>query len=161
MSQSPPFAVLPPPLPRSVLVTVLAWFVIGLSGLGIPISVISGLMFVAGSYGTANAEPLGALLVLAGPPVTFVAGIGLLLRWRWAWFYVLVASAALLVVNGRAVIKGPTPSFDYVSASGVKTTVLSSDVTYSRPLIVISLLPFVILLSRRVRSEFGLSHRNG
>ena len=78
MSQSPPSAVLPPPLPRSVLVTVLAWFVIVLSALGIPISVISGAMFLVGSYGTTNAEPLGAILVLAGPPVTFAAGIGLL-----------------------------------------------------------------------------------
>lgn len=145
----------PPPLPRSRFVTILAWFIIVVSGLLIPISVISQMMIMVGSYGTKTSDPLGWLIVVACPPVTFVAGIGLLKRWRWAWFYMVVLFAAIAASNLHHAIQGAKPSFEYVGADGVRTTVMTSPPSYFVPLIVISALLLIKLLSGSVRAEFA------
>jgi hypothetical protein len=62
-----------------------------------PISVVSFLMIVAGSHGTASATLLGFLNVVVVPPVTLIAGIGLLRRKAWARYYLSALCAVGLV----------------------------------------------------------------
>jgi len=139
---------------RSRLVTVLAWLLMAASVLLLPISFISALMFLAGSYGTANASLGGALLVLFGPAATLLAGFGLWRRWRWAWAYVLLLMLAILAVQVAGWWRGPTPRHSYVSDSGVPTTVLASEAQYSTPLVLACAMVLVLLALPSVRAEF-------
>jgi len=143
---------------RSLPVTLAAWLVI-ITGAALSIiSVISFLMLLARSYGTNTGGVLDWLVVLAGPPVTFVAGIGLLLRRRWAWFCTVGILSAVLAWQGYQ-IANPPPSEDitYISSSGVKTTVLGSGPVHSVPLIGVCAGMLAVLLSPRARREFSRS----
>jgi hypothetical protein len=131
--------------------------VIAISGFLIPISLVSCLMIAVRSYGTSTVDPLGWLTVVACPPVSLVAGIGLLRRRQWARFYMLALLFAALAFNGYKVLRGPIPERSYISPSGVRTTVLASSPTYSVPAVTISICLLAMLLSRRVRSEFSPS----
>ena len=155
-STESPAAISPPPA-RSRFVTVLAWIVIVISAVVTPISVISFIMILVGSYGTQTSDPLGFLTVVVAPPCTVVAGIGLLRRWRWSLFYMVALLPMVLAYNGYQILRGPTPEHSYMSASGVKTTVLASKANYSIPVIAICIGLLIKLLSRSVRSEFGTS----
>ncbi len=146
----------PPPLPRSTLLTAFAWLVIGLSALGIPISVISGLMLIAGSYGTQNAEPLGAFTVLAGPTLTLVAGIGLLRRQRWGWWILVLVLGAIVVSNVWTMLAVKAGPSHFVSPEGVPTTVLQSGTVGLATIVVVSASSLGFLLTRRVRTECGV-----
>ncbi len=139
---------------RTVFVTVLGWVVIVGSPVLVPISFITCLMFVAGSYGTAHADPLDALMVIGGPPATVVAGIGLLRRWWWSRVYLLVLILAVLAYNVHLIVRGPTQTTSFVSADGVKTTILGSEAGYSLPVMGICILVMAKLLTRRTRAEF-------
>ncbi len=145
------------PPPRSLLVTILGWLVIVGSALLSTISFISLLMIFVGSYGTSTSDPLGFLTVIVAPPVTFVAGIGLLRRWWWARIYMLALLLVVLGYNGYQFIRGPIPQHSYVSPGGVPTTVLASEAFYSIPVIVVCVGLLVILLTRGVRAEFAAS----
>lgn len=141
---------------RSPRVTVLSWVVIGLSALAIPVSLISLLMVMAGSYGTANADFFGGLQVIGGPPMTLIAGIGLLRRKRWAYLYLVVVLAGITIAQGVGWARGPREDTVTVSAEGVRTTVLASKAVYSLPIIVPCVAALVVLLARSTRREFGL-----
>lgn len=145
----------PPSPPRSGLLTAFAWTVIAVSALGIPISVLSGLMLIAGSDGTQNAEPLGALAVVCGPTLTLVAGIGMLLRRRWAWWIMVIVLGAILISNVWTMIAVETGPSHYVSPGGVPTTVLKSGGLYLSPIVITSGLSLALLLTRRIRTECG------
>jgi hypothetical protein len=141
---------------RSVLVTAVGWLAIVAGALGSVISVISFLMLLARSYGTNTGGLLDWLIVLAGPPVTFVAGIGLLRRKRWAWFCIVGILFSVLAWQGYQVVNPPpTESTTYVSPAGVKTTVMGSGPLYSVPIIVGGLAMLAVLLSPRARAEFA------
>ena len=157
MSASPERAPGPIPPPRSAVVTLLAWLVIGASGLLLPISYISLLMVLAGSYGTSNIEPIGALVVLAGPTATLVAGIGLLRRRRWAWRCMVAVLTVIVLSNFLPFLAPSAPPVVHVAADGLKTTVVSAGATGSLPLIAVAFGLLITLLSRRVRSEFPAS----
>ncbi|ATC65581.1 hypothetical protein CMV30_17395 [Nibricoccus aquaticus] len=155
----------PPPLPaksaqpaRSRLITALAWSLIVVSALLLPISLITLLMFIAGSYGTAHASLLDALVVIARPPATLLAGIGLLCRWRWAHTYVLTLTVSFALWSAAAIARGPSPERTYTSPSGVPTTVLASSVNYSFHLTCIAISAGVLLTltNRSIRREFRL-----
>ena len=124
------------------------------SALLLPISFISALMFLAGSYGTANASLGGALLVVFGPAATLLAGFGLWRRWRWAWAYVLLLMLAILALQAAGWWRGPTPQYTTVSASGVPTTVLASEAQYTPALMLACAAVLVLLMLPRVRAEF-------
>jgi hypothetical protein len=148
-----PISSVPPPLPRSALLTAFAWVVIGLSALVLPISFISVLMVVAGHPGTQNVEPLGAFTVLVGPTMTLVAGIGLLRRQRWAWWILVLSLVAIIVSNVRTMIRVESGPSHYVSPSGVPTTVYKTSIPSLGPIIGASVLALGFLLTRRVRAE--------
>ena len=114
-------------------------------------------MVVAGSYGTANASLLGSLLVMGTPPLTLVAGIGLLRRSRWAYGYVFVLLGFVGVWNVAQMLRGPTPQHTYMSPSGVPTTVLASHVNYPTHVIVVAVSLGLLskLLTEPVRTKFG------
>lgn len=141
-----------------MLVTLAAWpFIIGGAALSV-ISAISFLMLLARSYGTNTGGPLDWLIVLAGPPVTFVAGIGLLRRRRRAWFCVIGILLALLAWQGWHMANPPSAeTTTYVSPRGVKTTVIGSGPGYSLPLIGACAGMLALLLSPRARREFARS----
>lgn len=140
---------------RSAPTTLIAVIAIAVGSIGSIISFISALMFVAGSYGTANANPLEAIAMIAGPPFCAVAGIGLLMRKRWAWACSVVLLSAVLAWQAWQIVS-PPPAEDrtHISPSGVRVTVLGSGPTYSPPVIGVSLAALIILLSKRSRAEF-------
>jgi hypothetical protein len=147
----------PPPLPRSRLLTALAWAAIGLGALVIPISVIAALMVIAGHPGSRSAEPLGALAVFAGPALVLGAGIGLLRRQRWAWWIMVGVLGAIVVSNVWTMIAVETGPSHYISPAGVPTTVLKSRALYLSPFVIVSGLSLAFLLTRRIRTECGVN----
>ncbi len=149
----------PPPLraskQRSMLVTLLAWFMMLIGGLGLPISVITVLMILVKSYGTQTSDPLGFVIIVLGPAIVAVTGFGLLRRWRWAWFATLALLLIIGVMEGWYLVQGPRESFIYTDASGVKTTMMSSNPNVTTlPILLLCVGLLVKLISRGVRSEF-------
>ena len=163
----------PPPLPpkvspqtpaklRSLFVTVLAWLMMLIGVVGLPISFITVLMIVAHSYGTNNSDPVGFITVVLGPPTLLATGFGLLRRWRWA----LVSNAVILIVivltHAGQIIQGPLKTRTFVDAAGVQTTVTGSGTNlYSVPVILLCTGLLVKLVSRSVRDEFRLEMPTG
>jgi hypothetical protein len=155
--QVPPPGATPPPLPRSVSLTTIAWIFIGLGAIATPVSLISLLMILAGGDGSRGGSLLGGLIVVGGPPATLVAGIGLLRRQRWAHGYAMALLAAFATHSLMQIVRGSTPERSTVSPSGVITTTLASEVNYPLHLLFITI--FVVLLVKlltpRVRAEFA------
>jgi hypothetical protein len=139
------------------MVTVLAWFTMVCSGALIPISVISLLMIIAGSYGTQTSDPVGFFTVIVAPALTFLAGLGLLLRWRWARYYMFVLLAVLIAANVKALASAGKTTTIRTTSSGVVTT--SEDVWggpnyHSAPIIAICVAAIAVLCLPGVRREF-------
>ena len=141
--------------PRSATVTALAWVVILASAALIPISFITLLMIMVGSYGTSSTSFVGFVNVVVAPPAALVAGIGLLRRKSWARHYFLVLFAVILAYNIHALWRATPETLHYVSPTGVPTTVLPTDRGMFVPIIVVCLGALSILLLRRVRLEFA------
>lgn len=144
--------------PHSTFVTVLAWIVIVLSSLLMPISFLSFLMVATASHGSSSADPIGFFIVVLGPLTTLVAGVGLLRRRRWALVYLAMVLCAIVVANGFDLARNPSAPRTYVSPGGVPTTVTPAGRAYvvqTSVLIAISAGLLVTLLSRKVRVEFG------
>lgn len=89
-------------------------------------------MVLARSYGTSTWDPIGFLAVIVAPPVTLLAGIGLLRRKAWARTYIMALLAVIIVPNLYAMIRPPRAERRYTSPSGVPTTVLASPRTIFR-----------------------------
>ncbi len=142
------------PSRRSLFVTVLGCFVIIASALASIISVLSGMMFLVGSYGTSGGMTLEGLMILAGPPMTLVAGIALILRRRWAYYYMLLLFIALIAYNGYHLSRGSTTQSTHISPGGVPTTTLASKGKGSVPVMAAGIALLAGLLVRNVRAEF-------
>ncbi|MGC4071169.1 MAG: hypothetical protein QM760_01350 [Nibricoccus sp.] len=140
---------------------ILAWAAIVISTLLLPVSLITLLMVIAGSEGTKHATLSGFLFVVARPPATLIAGIGLLRRWRWSYRYTLAILASFAVWHAILMIRGPVAEHTYISPGGVPTTVLASSVNYPLHLMALALTigAFVKLTARSVRAEFGYGPR--
>ncbi|MBX3024979.1 hypothetical protein KF840_08730 [bacterium] len=149
-----------PPPPRSAFVSGLAWTIIGASALLVPISVISLLMILAGSYGTASTDVLGFLAVVVAPPAALAAGIGLLGRRTWAWYGVVALLVALMLANAYELLTARDATTTHRSPAGVETTVLASEPNHhSLPIIVVCAFVLAALGSRAVRAELGVGRR--
>jgi hypothetical protein len=158
-NQVPPAGVtpLPPRGPRPAFLTALGWTFIIVGGLGIPVSLISLLMILAGAQGTASGTFFGGLIVIGGPPVTLVAGIGLLRRWRWAHGYAVALLTVFAAHSLVQVLRGSTPEENTVSPSGVITTTMAWSVNYPLHLLVIAISVglLVKLLKPAIRAQFA------
>ena len=141
---------------RSAAITVIAWLAIVAGGLGSTISVITAAMFAVGSYGTKNASALAALVTIAGPPLLFTAGIGLLRRKRIAWFTIVAILIAMLVWQGSEFLK-PTMAEDrtFIDSNGVQTTVMSGGTRHSMPIVAVCIAALTILLSQKMLTELS------
>jgi hypothetical protein len=143
---------------RSLIITVLAVFVLIAGAVVSLISIISAMMFMAGSYGTKNADPFEALIVIAGPPFCAVTGFGLLLRKRWAWFCMVGILFAVLVWQASEIaFQPPAEDRTFISPSGVRTTVTGNPPQYSIPIIATAIAMLALLLSRKSRAEFSVA----
>lgn len=157
----------PPPLPtpsrrKSLFITALVWVFITLGTVLLPVSAITLLMIVAGSHGTVSTSLSGFLLVVGGPPATVLAGIGLMRRWRWAYACSLVLLVSVTWWHLAILVRGPIPEHTYTTASGVRTTVLASNINYPAHLAALAIVVgiFLKLATRAVRTEFGYARQN-
>jgi hypothetical protein len=145
----------PEPIRRSLMVTLLAWGMMLMGALGLPISGITALMLIAGSYGTANAGFLDSCVMVLGPLGVLTLGFGLLRRWRWALLGTVVLLAVIGVHQGWTLVCGPSETKTYTTESGVKVTETSAGPhAFALPIMGLCAGLGVWLLSRRVRAEF-------
>lgn len=142
---------------KSRALTVLAWAMIGVSGVLLPISLISQLMILAGSHGTSTSDPGGWLTVVAAPVAGFLSGIGLLRRRRWALVTARVLFIALCAASVVSLLRAPAEPYVYYSADGVKNTVTTSPQDRGLTVLVALICGAVAaaLWSRRIRQEFA------
>ncbi len=149
----------PPPLPssprrRSLLVTLVGWLVIAISALGLPISVITGLMIIAKSYGTETIDIAGFLTIVVGPPAGIITGIALLRRHRWARWFLIVGLATML---GSSLYQTAYPKPQVVirtTKEGVTTTLLPPYPANHWPVIAFCAGFLFVLFLPRVRADF-------
>ncbi len=154
MSLPPPLPVIAPK-PRSKFITLLAWLMMIVGGIGLPISLISMLMIIAHSNGTEKSDPVGFCIVVLGPALLLVCGFGLLRRWWFAWVGTLVLLVVFILSNVRLLIQGPRPETTTYDSTGVPTTVMGSGANYSSvPIIAVCAGLITKLLSRGVRDNF-------
>ena len=142
------------PPTRSFAITAIAWLAIVLGGLGSIISVITAIMLAVGSYGTKNAGALDALITIAGPPLTFIAGIGLLRRKRIAWFTMIAVFIGLLAWQASEFFKPAALGRTFVDSNGVPTNFMDGP-SYSTPLIAVCIGALAVLLSAKARAKFA------
>ncbi|MBE2179791.1 MAG: hypothetical protein IAE97_04910 [Chthoniobacterales bacterium] len=142
---------------RSILVTLLACVTMAGSALLLPVTVISLLMVLAGGYGTKTADMGGILAIYVAPPLTLLAGLGLLLRWRWARYWMFLLLAVLIAVNIKSLAAGGKTTTYHTDASGVVTaseSVWGGPNLHSVPIIAFCTASIVVLLLPSVRREF-------
>lgn len=141
---------------KSRLVTLLAWSLMLGGALLTPISVISLLMLVAGSYGSQSTTLSGFFVVVVLPPATALAGFGLRLRVRPAYVGVLLLLGGITAWNAAQLLRDPTEAHTVYSADGVPTHVSGSEVDYPLHGIVAlaALGALALLLRPSVRAEF-------
>lgn len=156
MNGNAPTSLTKPLLRRSVFVTLLAWIIIVISALLVPISFISFLMILAGSDGTSSVDALGFLTIVVAPPATVIGGIGLLMRRAWARYYVIALLWLLIAINLWQLLNPRPETTTHTSSTGVKTTVVTS-YGYSQhrlPIVVICSVLLAGLCWPSVREEF-------
>ena len=147
----------PPPLvpPRSHRVTAVAWILMALSALMLPISACSALMVAAGSQGTANTDALGYVTVVFGPAFMLACGYGLLRRRAWGYYGVLAVLGVIVLVNGYDMARAPTEDVTTVGPDGVRHTTLGGGAGYLAPFVVVPGVLIAILLTPRARRDFA------
>jgi len=151
----------PPPMQRSArrpkFLTGLGWIFIIVGGLGTPVSFISLLMILVGSHGSQGGSFFEGLIVIAGPPATLIAGIGLLRRQRWAHGYAIAVLLLITVHSLVEIVRGDRPEVSTVSPSGLITTQLAWSVNYPLHIVIIAICVGLVakLLSPAMRAEFS------
>lgn len=99
---------------------------------------------------------MGFLTVIVAPPLSVVAGLGLILRWRWSRYYLLLLLAVLIGANIAELARGGVTTTRHTTASGVVTTrqdVWGGPNRHSVPIIAACAAGLVLLLPS-VRREF-------
>jgi len=146
----------PPPLipPRSKRVTAVAWVIMVLAALMLPISACSALMVAVGSQGTANATVIGYVTVVLGPAFSLVCGFGLLQRKPWGFYGVLAILFVILASNGYDMATAPMEDVTTVGPDGVLNTRLGGGASFLWPFVVFPAALIAILLTPRTRRDF-------
>ena len=144
------------PRRRSALVTAAAWLLVAGSAPLLPVSLITLLMFLAGSEGTRSATLLGAVAVVGGPPAALLVGLGLWRRWRWAWAGALPLLAGIALWGVAESLRRPVPARTWVTPEGVLTHVAATGAAGPLPIVatIAALGVLGLLLTPRVRREF-------
>jgi hypothetical protein len=147
----------PPPLipPRSKRVTVVAWTIMVLAALMLPISACSALMVAVGSHGTANTTVLGYVTVVLGPVFALVLGFGLLQRKAWGLYGVLALLFVVLLSNGYDMATAPMEDVTTIGPDGVLNTRLGGGASFLWPFVVVPAVLIAVLLTPRARREFS------
>jgi len=141
----------------SILVTLLGVLVMAAAGLLSIVSFFALLMIVAGSYGSQTSDPLGFLTVIVAPPLSVIAGLGLILRWRWSRYYLLLLFAVLIGANIAELARGGVTTTRHTTAAGVVATSRNTwggPNRHSIPIITACAAGIVVLLLPAVRREF-------
>lgn len=148
---------------RPGFLTVVGWVFVIAGGLATPISLISMLMILGGSAGTASGSFLGGMIAIGGAPATLISGIGLLRRRYWAYGYALAVLGVFATSSGVRVLQGSTPERSTQSLNGVITTTLASSPNYPLHLLIIAIAVtlFKKLRSPAIRAEFVRSSPTG
>jgi hypothetical protein len=142
--------------PRPAFLTALGRVFLIAGALATPISLISALMILAGGDGSSGGSFFGGLIVIAGPPATLIAGIGLLRRQHWAYGYAMTVLGVFAAHSLVQIIRGETPERSTVSPSGLITTTLASSPSYPLHLLIIAISLALLwkLRSPTIRAEF-------
>ncbi len=142
---------------RGLFITLLAFVIIVISALLMPISAITLLMILAGSHGTSTFDPLGFLGTVVAPAASLAAGVGLLLRRKWARYYFIALFGLFITYSAWRVTSGHHETTTHTSSTGVKTAVPTSfgGSSSHRPLLFVSAVVLAGLCRRSVREEFN------
>jgi hypothetical protein len=145
------------PARKSLAITAFGWLIMAAAAILSVVSVVSLLMILARSHGTQSTDIGGFLLIVVAPPMTFLAGIGVVVRWRWAWVYCVVGLSLVLGWQALELTRPPKPAVTTtVSPSGVRTTTYHEAPRSNLPLIALCLGLLLVALTPRVRREFAL-----
>ena len=141
----------------SVSLKFLAWTIIVLSALMLPISAISLLMILARSYGTTSTTLIGFLGIVVLPPAIIVVGIGLLFHRAWAWYGVLLLCGLMGYNLWELFLASPQMTIT-TKADGTTTYAASAygSERYNVPILAFCTLALATLFSRSVRSDCGI-----
>ncbi len=112
---------------RPVIVTVLAWVMMAAGLLGLPISVITFLMIMVRSYGTEHNDPIGYVIIVFGPALMVLTGIGLLRRWPVLRFGIVLGLAGMCLVVATVVAFGPRLISSFKGSSRQTNVVIGSN----------------------------------
>ena len=146
----------PPSIPpRSTRVTLVAWVVMVLSAVMLPISACSALMVAVGSHGTANTTVFGYVSVVLGPVFMLVCGFGLLQRRAWGLYGVLAVLIVVLAINGYDMATAPIEDVTTIRPDGVRHTVLGGGASFLWPFVVFPAVLIAILLTPAARRDFS------
>jgi len=141
--------------PRSTRVTAVAWIVIVLGALMLPISACSALMVAAGSQGTSSTDVLGYVTVVFGPIVAVACGVGMLGRKAWGFYGTLAILFAIALVNGYDMATAPMNDVTTVGPDGVRHTTLGGGAAFLAPFVLVPGVLIAILLTPRARRDFA------
>lgn len=145
---------------RTFFTTLLGGVTLLVGGLGSIFSLFALLLALGKPYANAF-DPLGIFLIFILPPVTLLAGVGLLLRQRWArwWMILLMVGLVALGVQGLVAPTHEIPAYAPVpgpAADGLRETVIVQSITS----ITVGILVLIGLFLPRTRSEFSSAKSN-
>jgi hypothetical protein len=132
-----------------------AWLVIVMSALMLPISACSALMVAVGSHGTQNTDVLGYVTVVFGPLFALACGFGLLRRKPWGWYGVLALCAIVLATNAYTMATAPTEDVTTIGPDGVRNTRLGGGAEFLWPFVLFPGVLIALLLTPGARRDFS------
>ncbi|TAG08484.1 MAG: hypothetical protein EAZ42_10525 [Verrucomicrobia bacterium] len=133
----------------------IAWLIMSSSALGSCISLFAFANWLVGGYGSQSGSWFEWVSIVLGPPVTFLAGLGLLRHWRPAWLYLIVLLFIAVAVQGwNVLLPPPGGPITTVGPDGVPTTTFHSGSSEALPILVVSIALLAVLFSAKVRATF-------
>jgi hypothetical protein len=139
---------------RSVLVTVLGWCFLLLSGLATPLVIVFGLLAAPPGPLTWNAVTATFILIMAVPPASLVASIAFLRRRNWARIYFLALLIVAVLFACFEVIMALRTAIGSPAANGFGMGMLFIDLVYFSFYLAVSVWLGIKLSSAGVRGDF-------